>query len=383
MLYLTVSLHQIFFTLFVVCSTVVMADDECSPVCACAASSPMCPAGVSWVTDHCGCCKICARQFNEDCSVTQPCDHIKGLRCQFGAGGDPERGLCRAKAHGQPCEFNDEWYQHSENFQPSCQHQCTCIDGVVGCMPLCPHQVPLPNSHCLRPRLARPERSCCEEWFCDDDNHISVETGEQTHTPLSDIQPLPNHISALLPPYPQPRQPAATGGTMFREITAFPKSDLLLESSCFSQTTDWTECSTSCGMGVSSRVTNNNPDCQLIRETRLCQIRHCDWELPMAIKGKKCQRTVRPEEPVQITFAGCSTVQRYRPRTCGSCLDGRCCRPSVTRTMRLRFRCLDGESFFRNIMWIQRCSCSRSCRTHSRPSSPSLSLHNDIHTFRR
>ncbi|XP_077378407.1 cellular communication network factor 1, like 2 isoform X2 [Festucalex cinctus] len=360
-----------------------MADDECPPVCSCAASSPMCPAGVSWVTDHCGCCKICARQFNEDCSATQPCDHIRGLRCHLGAGGDPGRGLCRAEAHGLPCEFNGQLYQHSENFQPSCQHQCTCINGVVGCMPLCPNQVPVPNLHCSRPRLARLENSCCEEWLCDDDNHIRAEPEEMTRTPLSDSQPLPNHISALLPPYPQPRRPAATGGTVFRAITTFPMSDLSLESSCFPQTTAWTECSTSCGMGISSRVTNNNPDCQLIRETRLCQIRLCHLELPMTIKGKKCQRTVRPREPLQITFAGCSTVERFRPRTCGSCLDGRCCSPSVARTVRLHFRCLDGDGFFRNLMWIHRCSCGKTCRAHSGPSSPSLSLHNDIHTFRR
>ncbi len=99
-------------------------------------------------------------------------------------------------------------------------------------------------------------------------------------------------------------------------------------------------------------------------------------------KGKKCRRTVRPEEPVRITFAGCSTAQVYRPRTCGTCTDGRCCTPSLSRTVRLRFHCSDGEGFYKNVMWIQRCSCNTSCPLHSGPSSPSISLHNDIHTFR-
>ena len=99
-------------------------------------------------------------------------------------------------------------------------------------------------------------------------------------------------------------------------------------------------------------------------------------------KGKKCQRTVRSKEPVRITFAGCSTVQLYRPRSCGTCTDDRCCTPSLSRTVRLRFHCSDGEGFYRNVMWIQRCSCSTSCRTLSGPSSPSVSLHNDIHVFR-
>ncbi|XP_033474391.2 cellular communication network factor 1, like 2 [Epinephelus lanceolatus] len=373
-------LHHIISTLFVLGSATVMAENKCPSECSCSTSPQPCPPGVSWVTDHCGCCNVCARQFNEDCSATEPCDHIKELRCHLGAGGDPERGLCRAEAQGLPCEFNGQVYQHGEDFQPNCQHQCTCMDRVVGCMPLCPHQVPLPDWRCSRPRLARPEGSCCEEWVCDDDNHISEEPDKLTHTFLSDRQLLPNHISALLQAQPHP---AATRGATFREMVSIPMSEVLLKSSCFPQTTEWTECSTTCGMGISSRVTNNNPDCRLVRETRLCQIWQCGLQLPVASKkGKKCQRTVRPQEPVRITFAGCSTTQQYRPRTCGACTDDRCCTPSLSRTVLLHFHCPDGESFYRNMMWIQRCSCNTRCCVHSRPSSPSVTLHNDIHTFR-
>lgn len=378
-----VTLQQILSSLFMLTSAALMsAEGECPAECSCAPSPLLCPLGVSLVTDHCGCCKVCAKQFNEDCSATEPCDHIKGLRCHLGAGGDPRRGLCRAEAQGLPCEFSGQVYQHGEDFQPNCQHQCTCMDGVVGCMPLCPHKVPLPNWRCSWPRLARPEGGCCEEWVCDDDNHISEEPDEPTHSSLPENQPLPNHISDLVQPPPRP--PAVSRGTMFKEMVSLPMSELLLESSCFSQTTAWTECSTTCGMGISSRVTNNNQDCRLVRETRLCQVQQCELRLPVATKkGKKCQRTVRPQQPVSITFAGCSTAPRYRPRTCGTCTDGRCCTPSLSRTVRLHFHCPDGESFYRNAMWIQRCACSTSCRAHSRaPPSPSVSLHNDIHTFR-
>lgn len=95
-------------------------------------------------------------------------------------------------------------------------------------------------------------------------------------------------------------------------------------------------------------------------------------------KGKKCQRMSRPHEPITITFAGCFTAQRYRLRTCGTCIDGRCCSPSSSRTVRLRFQCPDGEAFDHNFMWIQRCRCSKSCHTHS---STMVSLYNDIHSF--
>lgn len=68
------------------------------------------------------------------------------------------------------------------------------------------------------------------------------------------------------------------------EMVSFPMSEVLLEHSCFPQTTEWTECSTTCGMGLSSRVTNTNPDCRLVRETRLCQIRQCELQLPLPSK---------------------------------------------------------------------------------------------------
>ncbi|XP_028270508.1 cellular communication network factor 1, like 2 [Parambassis ranga] len=374
-----VHLQQILSTLFVLGSAGVMAESECPAECSCSPSQPLCLPGVSWVTDHCGCCKVCARQFNEDCSATEPCDHIKGLSCHLGAGGHPERGLCRAEAHGLPCTFNGQVYQHGEDFQPVCQHQCTCMNGVVGCMPLCPHQVPLPQWRCSRPRLARLQGRCCEEWVCDDDNRISEELDELTYNSLPKGQPHPNHINTLL--QVQPRHPAATGSSTFREMVSFPVSEVALEPHCFPQTTEWTQCSATCGMGISSRVTNNNPDCQLVRETRLCQIRHCELQLPVTNKGKKCQRTIRPQEAVSITFGGCSTAQRYRPRTCGACTDGRCCTPALSRTIRLRFHCPDGDTFY-NVMWIQRCSCTTHCRSERRPSNPMISLYNDIHTFR-
>ncbi|XP_041856491.1 cellular communication network factor 1, like 2 [Melanotaenia boesemani] len=371
------TLPQIISTLFVMASAAEKAEVQCPAECSCSLSPPPCPPGVSWVTDHCGCCKICARQFNEDCSATEPCDHIKGLRCHLGAGGDPERGLCRAEAHGLPCSFNGLVYQHGENFQPICQHQCTCMNGVVGCMPLCPYQLTVPQWRCSRPRLTRVKGGCCEKWVCDDDNHISEKSQEVTPTSLPDSQPHPNHIRALL----QPWHLVTSGGEPLGEMGFFPTSEGSLQPRCIPQTSEWTQCSTTCGMGFSSRVTNENPDCQLVRENRLCKIQHCGAQLLAPRKGKKCQRTMRPQEPVRIIFAGCSTARRYRPRTCGLCTDSRCCTPSLSRTVRLRFSCPDGDKFY-NIMWIQHCNCKRSCHTDHRLSDFSLSLYNDIHTFR-
>ncbi|MBN3299568.1 CTGF factor, partial [Amia calva] len=303
---------------------------QCPP---CPSSSPRCPPGVSWVQDGCGCCKVCARQYNQDCSASQPCDHIKGLHCHLGAGGAPERGLCRAQAQGRPCELGGRVYQHGEAFQPSCQHQPHRLDG----------------NEILAP------------------GHTSI------------LHPFP-----LLPLLPHSHLPPVHN---YPEWNSQPQSHVLDPPTCFLQTTDWSECSATCGLGISSRVTNSNAECRLVRETRLCQIRPCDLDLtPQFEKGHQCRRTVRPQEPVRVEFAGCATARRYRPRACGSCQSsGQCCTPSLTRTVRLHFHCPDGESFTRSVMWIQRCHCQKGLGCQGRGGqvggSPSVSLHNDIHTF--
>lgn len=70
---------------------------SCSAECRCAEEEPKCAPGVGLVLDGCGCCKVCAKQLNDDCSKTQPCDHTKGLECNFGASPTALKGICRGK----------------------------------------------------------------------------------------------------------------------------------------------------------------------------------------------------------------------------------------------------------------------------------------------
>ncbi|XP_062844885.1 cellular communication network factor 1, like 1 [Trichomycterus rosablanca] len=354
---------------------------ECPFECSCPSSPTSCPPGISSVLDSCGCCRMCARQFNQDCSATEPCDHIKGLRCHLGAKGDPTRGLCRAEAQGRPCELDGRVYQHGEDFQPSCEHRCTCIDGVVGCMPLCPHHVPLPDWRCAWPRLTKLPGRCCQEWVCDDDNHIAEDdlTFESALNNDSKHSDLTSNELLVMAQTPW----VTSSGEPQHEWISSSSTHNLVPATCFLQITDWSPCSATCGMGVSSRVTNSNAECRLVKETRLCQIRECGSSTVLLLKkGKKCQRTIRPHEPTHISFAGCSSVHRYRPRSCGSCVDGRCCVPAITRTVHVRFRCPQGQVFTRDVMWIEQCSCQQNCSTGATTQHPELlSLPNDIHTF--
>lgn len=56
---------------------------SCTFPCQCPSKSLQCPAGTSHVWDACGCCKVCAQQLGELCSLHRPCDHHKGLYCNF------------------------------------------------------------------------------------------------------------------------------------------------------------------------------------------------------------------------------------------------------------------------------------------------------------
>lgn len=57
-----------------------------------------------------------------------------------------------------------------------------------------------------------------------------------------------------------------------------------LQVNCLVQTTEWSVCSKTCGMGISTRVTNDNPQCQLEKESRLCLVRFCNVSLDRSNK---------------------------------------------------------------------------------------------------
>uniref|UniRef100_A0A4W6FSG8 VWFC domain-containing protein n=1 Tax=Lates calcarifer TaxID=8187 RepID=A0A4W6FSG8_LATCA len=175
----------------------------------------------SWMTV--GCCKVCARQLGEPCSLLEPCDHHKELYCDYALG---------------------------ESFQPSCKHHCVCMNGEIGCVPMCASDIRLPSPDCPYPHRIQIPGKCCEEW-------VSCKTNK----------------TCVCPPV-----------TGFRPV--FPHGPLgeSPRDNCIVQTTEWSECSATCGMAISSRITNDNQRCQLERQTRICMVRPCNSQQEKEIK---------------------------------------------------------------------------------------------------
>ncbi|XP_038617348.1 cellular communication network factor 6 [Tachyglossus aculeatus] len=286
---------------------------------------PTCPPGVSLVKDGCACCRTCAKQHGETCNEADVCDPHKGLYCDYSA--DQPRyqvGVC-AYLIAVGCEVNRVHYHNGQVFQPNPLYKCLCVSGAIGCTPLL---IPkLAGSHCTRTKAGKKsDHSTCNSGMLQQQLSASYKT-----------------IS------------------VYRHL----RLPLILKRKCLIQATAWSPCSRTCGIGISNRITNENSNCEMRKEKRLCYIQPCDSNILKTIKvpkGKTCQPTFRPSKAEKLNFSGCSSTQSYKPTFCGACLDKRCCIPNKSKMITIQFDCPNEGSFQWRMMWITSCVCQKICR---------------------
>ncbi|KAM9296535.1 CCN family member 5-like [Gastrophryne carolinensis] len=279
---------------------------QCPEFCSCSRTPPRCPPNVPLLLDPCGCCMICARRLGEVCTRHDVCDQSQELVCDYSASSDGGRtGTCNYN-YGDGCDMDGRVYQDGEIFQPSCKLQCQCIQGGVTCVPLCSEDIQLPTPTCPFPRRVTVPGKCCPEWVCEE--RPSLVAGRTQVSPIN----------------------------------------------CQEYSTEWGACSAQCGLGVSWRVTNQNPYCQLESQSRLCMLRPC--ASPAMVRAA-CTPTITPTERIRFQVEDCISVKTFWPTFCGFC-GPRPCVPYKTVDELVVFRCASGLTKKR-MMFIVSCVCDR------------------------
>ncbi|XP_015208507.2 cellular communication network factor 6 [Lepisosteus oculatus] len=286
-------------------------------------SKPPCAPGVSLVKDGCGCCPTCAKQAGEACNEADVCDPHKGMYCDYAADSPRfEVGVC-AYMMAVGCELNGVFYNNGQAFQPSPSYKCICVAGAIGCTPA------------FTRKPAALERT--------------APTGGGGPSPFRGAKDSRKHQQ----------------DTTYRAMPAYRNHPLAWKKNCLIQTTAWSPCSKSCGMGISVRVNNDNSKCEMRKDRRLCILRPCDANIlqnVMIPRGKTCQPKFQLKKPEKLTLSGCSSTRSYRPAYCGVCSDKRCCTPSTSRMITVQFDCADGARVKWKMLWISSCVCQRNCR---------------------
>ncbi|KAJ8385948.1 hypothetical protein AAFF_G00179100 [Aldrovandia affinis] len=282
-------------------------------------SKPLCAPGVSMVLDGCGCCKACARQIGDACNEKDICDPHKGMYCDFSA--DQPRfevGVC-AYMMAVGCELNGAFYDNGQAFQPSPLYKCTCIAGAIGCTPA----------------------------------FVQKPAGLRGPAPLRGGAP------GSLQSAVKHQQ-----DTTYKTMPAYRDRPLAWKKNCLIQTTPWSPCSRTCGLGISVRVNNDNSKCEMRKDRRLCLLRPCEKSILKSLKmpkGKTCRPKFQAKKAEKLVLSGCTSTRSYRPTYCGICSDRRCCVPNKSRMVSVDFSCTTGSSVRWKMQWITSCVCQKKC----------------------
>lgn len=69
-------------------------------------------------------------------------------------------------------------------------------------------------------------------------------------------------------------------------LKAYRDPPLAWKKNCLIQTTPWSSCSKTCGLGISVRVNNDNSKCEMRKDRRLCLLQPCEKSIIRGVKVK-------------------------------------------------------------------------------------------------
>uniref|UniRef100_S4RUC0 VWFC domain-containing protein n=1 Tax=Petromyzon marinus TaxID=7757 RepID=S4RUC0_PETMA len=169
------------------------------------------------------------------------------------------------------CEFGGVLYRDGERFHMGCEQYCSCRAGGLACVPACPQSEMLPSPSCPEPRRVPPTPGkCCHEWVCGQPE--AAGTGKRTREVLGGHDAMAGTGDrATLTLSPGKGQCVCT-------LTGAPKLiyTTVPEPHSYGDSSEWSACSRSCGAGISTRVSTENPRCRMERQSRACVVRPCD-----------------------------------------------------------------------------------------------------------